>query len=78
MVAPPSFAWDNLWPASELWQTVTLPKAERPSVDETKGDSVGANTERTPFLGNSFGKTDDCRLGGRIVGLTNVTVKARG
>jgi hypothetical protein len=49
-----------------------------PSVDETEGDSVGTNTERTPLLGEGFGKTNDCRLCSSIVGLANVSMKTRG
>lgn len=46
-------------------------------MDETKGNDVGTNAERTPFLGDSFGEADDCSLGSSIVGLTNVTMKTR-
>jgi len=45
---------------------------------ETEGDGVGTNTERTPLLGKSFGKTDNRRLGSGVVGLPNVSVKTRG
>ena len=47
-------------------------------MDETEGDGIGTNTERTPLLGKGFGKTDNCRLGGGVVGLPNVSVKTRG
>jgi hypothetical protein len=49
----------------------------KPGVDETKGDGVGTNTERTPLLGEGFGKTNNCRLGSSIVSLANVSVKTR-
>ena len=50
----------------------------RPSVDETEGNGVSANTERAPFLGNGFGKADDCSLCGSTVGSTNTTVETGG
>lgn len=46
-------------------------------MNETKGDGVGANTERTPLLSDGFGKTNDCSLGSSIVRLADVTVKTR-
>lgn len=46
-------------------------------MDETEGNGVGTNTERTPFLGEGFGKTSNCRLGGSIISLTDVSVKTR-
>lgn len=47
-------------------------------MDEAEGDGVGTNAERTPFLGDGFGKTNNRRLGSSIVGLTDVSMKAGG
>jgi len=47
-------------------------------VDETEGDGVGTNTERTPLLGKSLCEANDRSLGSSIVGLPNVSVKTRG
>ena len=44
---------------------------------ETEGDGVGTNTERTPLLGKSLGKTNNCRFGSGVVSLPNVSVKTR-
>ena len=49
----------------------------KPGVDKAKGDGVGTNTERTPFLGEGFGKTNNCRLSSSIVSLANVSMKTR-
>ena len=46
-------------------------------MDETEGDDVGTNTERTPLLGEGFGKTNNRGLGSSVVCLANVSVKAR-
>ena len=47
-------------------------------MDETEGDGVGTNAERAPLLGNGFSQTENCRLGSSIVGLSDISVKARG
>jgi hypothetical protein len=47
-------------------------------MDETESDGVGTNTERTPLLGDSFGKTNNCRLGSSVVGPPDTSVKASG
>ena len=45
-------------------------------MDETEGDGVGADTKRTPLLGDGFGQANNCSLSSGIVGLTNVSVEA--
>ena len=45
-------------------------------MDETESDGVGANTERTPLLGNGFGQANNCSLSSGIVGLTDISVEA--
>ena len=47
-------------------------------MDEAEGDGVGTNTERTPLLGDGFGKTNNRRFCSSIVGLSNISVKTRG
>lgn len=47
-------------------------------MDEAEGDGVSTNTEGTPLLGNGFGETNNCRLCGSVVGLSNIPVKTRG
>lgn len=69
----PSFAWVNL--LEELDTSLGSVLGSRPSMDETEGDGVGMNTERTSLLGDVFSKANNCGLGNSIVGLTNVSVK---
>lgn len=49
-----------------------------PGVNQTKGDSVGTNTERTPLLGDGLCETNNSRLRSSVVGLANISVQARG
>ena len=51
---------------------------KRPGVNETEGNGVGTNTERTPLLSEGLGKANNCGLGSSIVGLADVSVKTRG
>ena len=44
-------------------------------MDETKSDGVGANTERTPLLGNGFGQANNCSFSSGVVGLTDISVE---
>ena len=47
-------------------------------MDETEGDGVGANTERTPLFGNGFGQANNCSLSSGIVCSTDPSVETRG
>lgn len=44
--------------------------------DAPERDSVAANTERSPLLGDRLGKTDNTCLGSGVVGLADIAVQA--
>lgn len=48
------------------------------SVDHGGGNDIGGDAPGGQFFGKGLGKSDDCRFGGRVVGLPEIAVGRRG
>jgi len=64
--------------ALDLDTLASLLGASEAGLDEAKGDSVAADAETSPLLGNGLGHAEDAHLGGGVVDLADIAVETAG